>query len=1242
METHVPSASLHAFVEARTDLEALSRDSLVRIRLSASRGSHSRPQVLSNTAGSALCNNEETFSRSYLASASSIYYSKLKRYPQNFLWRVLENNKVLEIRSNDLRKCGNLKADATIVLQLLFPSAIRKGGVAWADDEGERVNVFVLTKTNDLFTLTIPNKSFYDVTCLEEESERWPTTFKPSSFTLSTPHRLVAGSPGQLVIALADGKLLNLTRKDGQDGPAWQERSFDDGHWGSSLRGLINWQGHNTIRYDGTVLDQNTAIAVEYSPSRTHLVTVCANHTLKIWNLTLDKIKNVFSMDLLGQRREPQDISKVMLDAGSPEILRVFEAEGAIIGDEYYAITYSPHGGGQFKIWAIRDADQGKLGVRFLHSDDTLRPPDPDSDPESKTVWKVTDFKVGGGVQGSSMELWLLMRSNKRYKTYRLTFDLVDLPAAWNEKWVLVATETLGLIQQPQPSGSDAQDASEIWLQLIFYPGRYTRSLLEIALSIYRSARKLTSPNDAKVSLEERLSLAIMAQVRSQSVRDDADRCTLFAQYQESIQQEWSLFYQEVQDLDRLRWQPLALTFDEQSGIPCSVFAGGCAFIRGCDGVEALARNAPTALQKAPESFEVPSIEDGSRRLPQLPEELSILIQGAAAFRRTFSATFQHECHKLLLSELWQDPVYSVADRIDNYYERCGFAEEVTDSAIDTLKETLAPLGSFEGLTSDHFLAIIERLPNSTEENGSSLMSTKLGHKVLVRGMQEVLNVHAQVLFDLLMVTVFIEVEAHEEVVSDANLNTSGVFIALSEQLKLYQLMQWLARSIWIRHEEARPSHSEHASSSSTVLESLFATAIRPQTLDRPSQSHGLTGTIRDLLVHVRGGDDASMTLDQVIVHIHCNLLRQGDTDLASDFAQFQPSTAWAVYIRGRLHLQIGELVEAAVCFNKAAYNLAAGQSFSDPNQQGDRRSSSEAGKAARAYHKASAGFLAVEEAEYFANGLAKYYTHIVHLFQAASCPSYAADFARLAIQFTPQSSELRSSLLQSLFASSLQTSDIESAYTSLSRLPWKDQSRLLSEFMKAILSLPNGPGQLLDLPWPAHFHAAIDAELADTRRSSATMTGGSASSANLNRDRRMKILAAWRLRLGDFRGAAAAMYPQLQALVTEQHKGKRASSGMARSKIGGSRNGNDGMMKGNLGVDEAYLSVMNLMACIDDSGDRERKEAWLLNDADGGKRRVVTIEDVRKGWQKELDRRSVVEGGRWGFGMVGDEMDLG
>lgn len=43
-------------------------------------------------------------------------------------------------------------------------------------------------------------------------------------------------------------------------------------------------------------------------------------------------------------------------------------------------------------------------------------------------------------------------------------------------------------------------------------------------------------------------------------------------------------------------------------------------------------------------------------------------------------------------------------------------------------------------------------------------------------------------------------------------------------------------------------------------------------------------------------------------------------------------------------------------------------------------------------------------------------------------------------------------------------------------------------------------------------------------------------------------------------------------------------------------------------------------------------------------KRKVVTIGDVRGLYQKELDRRSVIEGDRFGFGVGdggGDEMDV-
>ena len=149
--------------------------------------------------------------------------------------------------------------------------------------------------------------------------------------------------------------------------------------------------------------------------------------------------------------------------------------------------------------------------------------------------------------------------------------------------------------------------------------------------------------------------------------------------------------------------------------------------------------------------------------------------------------------------------------------------------------------------------------------------------------------------------------------------------------------------------------------------------------------------------------------------------------------------------------------------------------------------------------------------------------------------------------------------------------------------------------------------------------------------------------------EQQRKILAAWRLKRGDFRGAAVALYSQLH--MAKKQKQKHVSGAVPKFRLG-VRGGDDTDGVEDKEVDEYYLSIINLMACVSgenggteshSAGNVNDSEAWLLSAADGGKRKVVTIKDVRKDWQKELDRRSVVASGRWGFGLVGgEEMDLG
>ena len=112
-------------------------------------------------------------------------------------------------------------------------------------------------------------------------------------------------------------------------------------------------------------------------------------------------------------------------------------------------------------------------------------------------------------------------------------------------------------------------------------------------------------------------------------------------------------------------------------------------------------------------------------------------------------------------------------------------------------------------------------------------------------------------------------------------------------------------------------------------------------------------------------------------------------------------------------------------------------------------------------------------------------------------------------------------------------------------------------------MSTPNAIPQLLELPFPATLHEKIDALLLEQKKP--------------------KILAAWRLHRQDYRGAAAALLPSLQAA-------------QARAK------------KGDDGLENQYLAVINLLACAGEGN------GWVLSEDVGGKgkREIVEIKDVR------------------------------
>ena len=926
MDSKAPVSSLALLKETRADHEPVTSGSVIQIQITSTSAFTVRPRqqrrILKNTTG---YRDEHSFTKCCIATTGSLYFGKSKRHPRSFLWRVLQEGKVLELRSIDLSKSSGETREASLIIQFCFLAGLKHGGVALVDlEHQDALNVFALTKGNELYTFTLSKDFFCNAAASEEEVSRWCKAFKPATFSISTPHSLIAASFRQLIFSLSDGRILRLTRDKDEDGSKWQEATYGDGQWASSLRGLVRWQGSNTVKYDGTTLEQSTPVAMARSPDKKHVFAVCLNHTLRIWNL--GKAASVFSMDLLWKHREPHDIPKVMMDPSSPNVVQLFSIHEIIDGCEYYAVTLSPHDFGQFKFWGIRDPDHGARGVRDLFPEYSLKPPDPDPSPESKAIWKVADFKITGGQQGKSLELWILMRSNRQYKLYSLKFDIQDLANVWHDSWSITASETMVDSEPPLISDLDPEDATDKWLEYIYYPGRYPETVLETALGMYCSERSVSLP-EPKAPLKERMTSAIVIQVTNVNAASD------FNKYRTATNQEWTAIWQDIHDLNKSRWEFLSLAYDEQAEMPWIAFSDGCSAIRTCDKVEKMVHNSSADLAVSNNLLPTPSVEVEDGAEPRLPDELAVIIEAATQFRQSFSYRLKSICDRVLATELWLDPSYSVPLRIQSFYDQCNFIEEIGSAPYNDLMDALDRIGGFNGLETDAFLAILEDLAHGLPEHASDLVHTQFGLKLLINGAQEMIDLRTRLLFDLLVLVVFVDMEIDREETPMENFDAPRVYVEILELLKQYQIMQWLAKNTRVDTSStlANPAPAKAAKLDSsndrkartlTLLESLFALDLPAQSLGMQSQSEALTQSIQDLLTWATGGHDPTVTFDDVPVYVQCNLLANRDLDLASDFLRFQPSTAWATYIKGRLSLLKGEFTEASIYFKKAAFKL--------------------------------------------------------------------------------------------------------------------------------------------------------------------------------------------------------------------------------------------------------------------------------------------------------------------------------
>lgn len=279
-----------------------------------------------------------------------------------------------------------------------------------------------------------------------------------------------------------------------------------------------------------------------------------------------------------------------------------------------------------------------------------------------------------------------------------------------------------------------------------------------------------------------------------------------------------------------------------------------------------------------------------------------------------------------------------------------------------------------------------------------------------------------------------------------------------------------------------------------------------------------------------------------------------------------------------------------------------------DPKKRGDFR---------------SAGFLDQTERNLLNAGLPEYYSHIVALYEKEKYYSFVIDFARLALQFIRpgynlQSSQVRTEMHSRLFNAAVQTSRYNIAHSVLAL--YTDSALQHSSLRTLVTKMCESSyaSQLTSLPFLG-LQDAVDEILAQKCQSIVDVNVGVPYH---------KILYSWRIKRSDFRGAAAVSYEHLQRLLQSGDANKPLSD--------------DGL---ETPVTRQYLALINALSCVDP------KQAWILSDelpkkTTPGvkpvqpKRKLVTLEDIRKSYQEELDRIAAIENNQFAFAS-GDEMEV-
>ncbi|TGZ79732.1 hypothetical protein EX30DRAFT_74495 [Ascodesmis nigricans] len=1090
--------------------------------------------------------SEEKFKFSQHANAGSIYYRPSGRFPRCILWRVLEDWKALSITSVDFTR-PDTQPEVTRTLRFLFPESIQPGSVGFADalDHDELV-VYVLTTRGVLYTLILTPDMLTGTSRTVRLSE-FCTTYAPSAFTLNTPHFVHPVNDRSLVVAMRDGSMLKLERQHPRTslGP-YTEKIFSESNYFGYLRAKLPWVGASTVPYrDGTVYSTTAVSALthmpnsspdamedERSPVQPLLFTACVDHTLKVWSLDQENL--LFSVDLLNEPPTTSSKVRAWLDPSPSPLLAVID-RSFHPNHKFYLVSFSSASTGKFKFWGARYNPDGTFqGLQDLFPEKTFEA----APPSGTAPWIISEFRVtpASGPEETLFDLWVLWKSDTNFRIQNIQFDVNDIPSHWKH-WATATTDSLYDLPRQSANSQTSEDVTDYWMKWIFYPGRFPDPVLESALLIYEnnfvSTERLSSSKDPiQVRVGSVVASAVDLEALDRGLPD-------YEKYRNVLDMQWERYARLCTELDKARGEALSLVTDPLTGFVWTVNVDGITSLRECSETELIRYN----IQGYKKNLDILSQRTPKKLGVQLQgdqlADVMILVNTSNMLLTSLADSARDKCVLRLSEEVVKEEIYSVEDQMAGVYEYC-LNEEVPEETFIAIEE------AFELIQDPDvaFQSIIDSLFHAGTNSGSSRL-TSFGAKALVTGSQEMIQCNHQLLFGLIFL--LIHVEFSEEAPYHRLSDPLNLYHRLLKCFREYEIMNWMARNavpLASRTEDdeisqaltklqvSEEAHLRHDRLGS-ALQLVLPLTLGPSSGPGRRSSISFSLFIRQFLAGLDLGDRGNG-----ITNVVAALLRVNAAGAAASFSKFIPSSSWGTYMKARVNLKNKNFPAAATYFHKAAYGMAGG----------NRNQIADVGIFSNAF-----------ELEIATRGLAQYHLHVSKLFDSADSRTHVLEFTKTALTSTGLDDTLRLEILLQQFRSALKQSLFDDAYLALVRIPNKAlQNSAIRDLATAMVEQNEG-ARLCAYPFLG-LQDEVDAAL--EFKCQHIMDLSIAPPFH-------KVLYAWRIERGDYRGAASILYERLQRLQTANIGSKDPNSRV---------------------VTDAYLALINTLSCVDED------QAWILS----------------------------------------------